>query len=314
MFAVRGIAVCLAAFTLIYLALSLLVSWLPGRVSRSRYAIPSRHANLLFALRISPLAMSAAITLGLAAPSFLWLEPRSIEEPLRLIPSALGLFGLLLLLAGTANAVRAMWKASKTVAIWQSAARLEHSDPVPVLRTSQRSPALVAAGILRPRILLSHHTEFVLTPKELQTALQHELAHVRRRDNLKKLFMCFAAFPGMARLEAAWREASEMAADDAAVYSASEALDLAAALIKMSRLGPLEPPAQLTTALVHSPAASVNARVERLIAWERIRPAEAALWSRRYSVTAIVVLVFTLVLTYSQLLIGVHSATEWLVR
>ena len=72
-------------------------------------------------------------------------------------------------------------------------------------------------------------------------------------------------------LERAWREATEMAADDAAVSNVSEALDLAAAVIKLSRLAPLEPPAELTTALVHSPAESVNARVERLIAWSERR-------------------------------------------
>ena len=76
---------------------------------------------------------------------------------------------------------------------------------------------------------------------------------MRRRDNLKKLLLRFVAFPGMAGLEAAWLEATEMAADDAAVSNAGEALDLAAALIKLSRLGPVEAPVDLTAALVHSP-------------------------------------------------------------
>jgi len=44
-----------------------------------------------------------------------------------------------------------------------------------------------------------------------------------------------------------------MAADDAAVSNASEALDLAAAVIKLSRLAPLLAAGELTTALVHSP-------------------------------------------------------------
>ncbi len=126
--------------------------------------------------------------------------------------------------------------------------------------------------------------------------------------------MCFAAFPGMAGLEASWREAAEMAADDAAVSSASEALDLAAALIKMSRLGPLQPPGELTTALVHCPAASVNARVERLIAWngnEATSPAAPMDW---YSATTILAVTFAMAATYSQLLACVHVATEWLVR
>ena len=36
-------------------------------------------------------------------------------------------------------------------------------------------------------------------------------------DNLKKLVFRFCPFPGMSKLESAWSQAAEMAADDAAV-------------------------------------------------------------------------------------------------
>jgi beta-lactamase regulating signal transducer with metallopeptidase domain len=173
---------------------------------------------------------------------------------------------------------------------------------------------LTAAGILRPRLWLSGAAEFVLTERELQSALRHELVHVRRRDNLRKLVLRLVASPGMKPLENAWREATEMAADDAAVSNASEALDLAAAVIKLSRLVPLAPAAELTTALVHSPAESVNARVERLIAWTERRQSAAPGDSIRYSLCAAAALAGTLVVTYGTLLMRVHAATEWLVR
>jgi hypothetical protein len=105
-----------------------------------------------------------------------------------------------------------------------------------------------------------------------------------------------------------------MAADDAAVSSASEALDLAAAVIKLSRLSPLQPSAELTTALVHSPAESVNARVERLIAWTERRPSSVRNYSLEYGLCVTVAVVATLAITYSELLVRVHAATEWLVR
>lgn len=105
-----------------------------------------------------------------------------------------------------------------------------------------------------------------------------------------------------------------MAADDAAVSSAVEALDLAAAVIKLSRLAPLEAPAELTTALVHSPAESVHARVERLIAWTERSQGPAKGYSWAYALCAAAVVVITLAVTYSELLVRVHAATEWLVR
>jgi beta-lactamase regulating signal transducer with metallopeptidase domain len=163
-------------------------------------------------------------------------------------------------------------------------------------------------------VWLSQAAEFVLTERELETALRHEVVHLRRRDNLRKLVLRLVAFPGMAELESAWREATEMAADDAAVSSASEALDLAAAVIKLSRVAPLEPSAELTTALVHSPAESVNARVERLVAWADRQQNPAKGYSLRYALCAAAAVVITLAMTYSELLVRVHAATEWLVR
>jgi len=226
--------------------------------------------------------------------------------------------------------VAALQRASQNVARWSSAATLlgsgltdvaagdstpsDSPNPVLMLRISGAAPPLTTAGILRPRVWLSRAAEFVLTERELQCALRHERVHVRRHDNLRKLILRLVAFPGMAQLESAWREAMEMAADDAAVASASEALDLAAAVIKLSRLVPLRSPGELTTALVHSPAESVNARVERLIAWEERRERPSQEWFSRFALCAALAATATLVLTYRDLLLQVHAATEWLVR
>ena len=161
---------------------------------------------------------------------------------------------------------------------------------------------------------MSGVAEFLLTGNELQTALNHEIEHVRRRDNLKKLLLRLVAFPGMAGLEAAWLVAIEMAADDAAVSNASEALDLAAALIKLSRLGPAEARADLTAALVHSPSSAMNARVARLIAWSDARLVSSQRSSLWYGIGAALAAVAVFAVTYGQLLVRVHTATEWLVR
>jgi len=101
---------------------------------------------------------------------------------------------------------------------------------------------------------------------------------------------------------------------DAAVSNTGEALDLAAALIKLSRLSPVEPPADLTAALVHSPGAVMNARVERLIAWSEERVVPPGGFSAWYGLGAALATVAISALTYGQLLVHVHAATEWLVR
>ena len=326
MFALRGVAVSLSIFVVFYSALSLAVCgvWRKVWPGSPRYSA-RRCADLLFALRMMPFAVATGVTIILAVPSFLLLEPRAVDEPMGAMPVVLGLCGMAMLLAGMWKAATALLRVSRTVARWSSQARVIGARPidsmnsVAVRRISATAPPLTAAGILRPSLWLSRAVEFVLTDRELETALRHEVVHVRRRDNLRKLILRLVAFPGMAELESAWREASEMAADDAAVSSASEALDLAAAVIKLSRLTSLEPPAELTTALVYSPAQSVNARVKRLIAWTERRQNTGPRYSLEryslgYALCSAVAVVAALAVTYSALLVRVHAATEWLVR
>jgi beta-lactamase regulating signal transducer with metallopeptidase domain len=323
MFLLRGIAVCVSVFVLLYGALSLLVCGLWRRMKTwlaSRQHSARRSADLLFALRVAPFLVASGATLAFAVPSFLLLEPRSVDEPMSAVPVALGLCGMAALLAGIWKAATAWVRASRTVSRWSSNARvlqsraLDSMDSISVMRIPGAAPPLTAAGIVRPSVWLSQAAEFVLTERELRSALRHEMVHVRRRDNLRKLLLRMVAFPGMAKFESAWREAAEMAADDAAVSSASEALDLAAAVIKLSRLAPLAPAAELTTALVNSPAESVNARVERLLAWTEPRKTPPHGHSFLYAFCAAAAMVVTLAVTYSELLVRVHAATEWLVR
>jgi Zn-dependent protease with chaperone function len=314
MFAARGVAVSLSVFVLVYCALSLAVGltwrrfWGYSRKFSIRYT-----ADLLFSFRMFPILAATVITAAFTIPSFLLLEPRAIDEPLGGFPMILGLCGLAFAIAGIVNAAVALRKASRAISTWTTEAQpMNATAPVPVLRISRPRPAMTAAGIVSQRVLVSCPAESMLSATELQTALNHEIAHVRRRDNLRKLLLRLVAFPGMRRLENAWFEATEMAADDAAVTSASEALDLAAALIKLSRIG-AEPSIDLTAALVHSTGAVMNARVERLLAWRESRQISQRR-SAWYGLAAALATIAIFSVTYTQLLAHVHTATEWLVR
>ena len=316
MFALRGLAISLSVFVLVYCVLSLAVSLSWQKLRRwSRNSPARRSALLLFGLRMLPLATASAITAAFTIPSFLLLEPRAVNEPLGAPPLLLGLFALAAGISGIANVVIAWRQTSRTISAWTSGAEsvpLPHS--LPVLRISHPIPPMTAVGIVHPRILLSSSAELLLTPAELNTALNHETAHFRSRDNLKKLVMHLVPFPGMRALEAAWLDATEMAADDAAVSTSSEALDLASALIKLSRLAPGSPAPELSLALVHTNASILNARVERLIGWNSARQQATPGWAPWYSLAAGIATAAGLVFTYSQLLARVHTATEWLVR
>lgn len=320
MFAARGIAVSLSMFVIIYCVVSLAVvsGWRQVWVCARRLSV-RRAAHILFALRMLPLITATLITAALTVPSFLLLEPRAIDEPLGGGLLALGAFGLILGLVAFTNAALALRTASRAVAEWTRGARPAQSESsVPVVTVQPVWPAMTVTGIVRPRILVSSAAELELTGGELEAALNHELAHVRFADNFKKLLMRFVAFPGMRGLEAAWLESIELAADDTAVVTTGDALDLAAALIKLSRMVPECATTDLTVALVHRPISSVCARVERLLAWSEERDAASRKPSPGHGLSLGLAASFGALalfgLAYNGLLVEVHRATEWLVR
>jgi Zn-dependent protease with chaperone function len=314
MFAVRGVIIALAVFAVVYCttSLAMMLTWQKLRAGTLQLSAAGR-ADALFVFRLLPFASAIFVTAALTVPSFLMFEPRSIYEVIGVVPIGLALFGVVLVLFGAAKGIAALFRASRIVAAWTHGLQIvEAESPVAILQVPDGAPAMMAAGILWPRVLISQAATALLSPNELQAALKHELTHVRRRDNLRKLLLECVPFPGMSGLEAAWLEAAEMAADHRAARNASEALDLAAALIKLSRAVPLGPPAELTAALVHSPSSLVHARVKRLIGWSEESPAtgRSVIWYGM-SVGAAAVALWV---CYGHLLVHVHAASEWLVR
>ncbi len=318
MFAARCAGVSLAVFVLLYVFTSLAVArgWkLMRRMVRPCSARGA--ADLLFALRILPLALSSVVTLAFTMPSFLLLEPRSTNEAIGTAPLALGFCCLILLGIGIARASIAQMRASRSLRKWLDGSMLmeshvaESDDTVPIFCTGNDAPTLTVAGVCAPKVLVSDAAIATLSPQELRTALRHEIAHVLRYDNLKKLVFRFSVFPAMASLEHAWSEETEMAADDAAVSNFRDALDLAAALIKVSRLGTVESSGELTTALLHSSTA-LSTRVQRLVAWTNaLKPESHGRWLYALPAAGLVIGVVT---SYGSVLIQMHAVTEWLVR
>jgi Zn-dependent protease with chaperone function len=313
MFALRGLVLSASVLFLLYTMISVGVAIGWRILIRVRGQGPVRRtASLLFALRMLPFLLSAVVTCAFMVPSFLLLEPHSANEPLGWIPMILACGCLLTILVGFFRAAGAQARSASVVSGWMNAAKLDsQNSPVPVFRVARSIPAFTAAGIRRPKVLVSEASAALLNESELEAALRHELVHVRRRDNLKKLWLRFGAFPGMGALERAWLQAAEMAADGEAVSSLKEALDLASALIKLSRFSAVCAAPELSTGLVDSPAASVDARVKHLIAWRDQRPSTRPPYQWYLPALGTVV---CLAISYSTALAGMHEVTEWLVR
>ena len=311
MFALRGIAVSLTFFVLVYCLLSavVLVCW---RWLQWLHATERSLSEILFLLRIFPLVASAIVTFAFVVPSFQILEPRSADEGLGTMPFLLGLVALFFFAYGTYRVVTAQTRTSRIVARWlEGSVPLNGNSQAITLRSPSYTPPLTLVGLCKPRVLVSDSTLAMLSSGELEIALRHEVAHIRSRDNIKKLIFRFAPFPGMKELESAWSQAAELAADDAAVTSLNDAVDLAAALVKLSRLIPVEPAPACTVGFV---TGSVRARVTRLLAWNEADRSHQRTIPRWFAFPPLVVAIAAAILAYGPVLSMTHEITEWLVR
>jgi beta-lactamase regulating signal transducer with metallopeptidase domain len=269
-----------------------------------------KNANLLFGLRIFPFAVSAVVTVFFTFPSFWLLERPSLDEDAETF--ILALCALLMLGAGLFRVLKVQARTTRAVTQWSMGATTGGADDrLPRLRASEGAPPLILVGSWKPRVMISDLATVVLTDDELRVAVRHELRHAHSWDNLKKVLVSSTPFPGMSGIERAWQETAELAADEAAVATRQEALDLAGALIKLSRSSQQSPKPLFATGLVSSSSSSINKRVRLLLEW---RMTERRLQhTRPWTLLILFVMIAGIGSNYGATLMLTHRLTELLV-
>ncbi len=287
-----------------------IASWLRGSSQLTfSFSILPHEAGALVTLGAVPLAMAALFTLGFTLPSYELLDSRVADEGICMAPLVLAAGCLLFMSVGIARALLA--RRVPTNSLMAGLPDTHSAEMVPIYQTSRSCPTLTVAGIYTPKVLVSEVALATLSEDELRSALRHELAHIEAQDNLKKLLFRFLDFPGMAKLEQAWSEAAEIAADNAAVSSLSQALDLASALIKISRITPVRT-AVLATGFLHGDS-GLRDRVQRLFSWSNHKPSDLESLSGMVVPPMFVVCAF-LIAFYSSALVNAHGLMASLLR
>lgn len=123
--------------------------------------------------------------------------------------------------------------------IRKNATPLSLGLPIPVLLSPSRIEPGVF-GIFRPVLLLPDGIESRLTPAQLDAIVAHEMAHVRRRDNLTAAMhmiveIIFWFFPVVYWLRARLIEERENACDEAVVSTSSEPESYAEGIIEVCK-------------------------------------------------------------------------------
>jgi peptidase M48-like protein len=283
-----------------------------ARLLPARYA---EHGGLALCLRLLPAGASLLI-LTLFLPAHWRLEPAEAAE-------ASESFGRVLYVAAAGAAVilvRSLWRAGTIV---RAAWRLRACDDLPRLAGSasiyevRNLSGVSLVGLRGTRILVGDAVLQALSSEELAVALAHEAAHRVASDNVTRAAMYCAPdflwlFRVSRRLESTWHAAAECAADARAVAgSAVRALDLASALVKVSRLAASSPAwaASPAWSALHDPPL-LAMRVRRLVGGA---PAEPRPPRRLLPVIAGVAGVLAIAASNLEVAALVHQLTETLI-
>jgi len=313
MFELRAIIASASVFVLVCAAMLLVLrSGWPVLSRLSRRLSKSRVANLLFGIQVAPVVCGAVAALCFALPSFLRFEPPVVEEEFGGAAVVLAAAGLCFACLSAWRTVTSLRQMQRATAAWKQHGCADHTHAVPVYQAKAEG-LLAVAGVGSQTLFVSRDVATTLTADELKRAIAHELVHVDRRDNLAKLAVLACRLPGMRAIENAWHEAVEMTADELAVRNRTEALDLASALVKVSRLKTQQLP-QLASGFAALAGCPLAARIERLLAWQEDRAGRRHAVALYGSYAAIACTVIAAAVAYQPILLHVHQFTEWLLQ
>jgi hypothetical protein len=322
-YALRLFCLCCASFFTIHLALGLAAFASMGTATRVAERMkPSAAARLLFGLRIFPATLALLAVLVFCIPSYLWLEPEASGEKVGLVCFAMAALGVGVWFLGIRRALSAMRETARYMDRCERHGR-EISVPgeaSPALLFKDKAPVLAMAGVFHPRLVISRRVLRGLSAEQINAALRHEQAHRTSGDNLKRLLMMLApdVFPcvrGFRDVEKNWSKFTEWAADDEATGGDSRrALSLAAALVRVAKMGSKPQLTSLVSSLMDQDD-ELSERVDRLL---RPQPypgkANKALLPLFGGVAGIAVAAIAFASIWPSSLSVVHQALEQLIR
>ena len=319
----RLLCLSLSSFFLIHLVLALLVRLVAPFAIRWAQRRDARAAvRVTLVVRFLPFGFAVLTVAATCVPSYLRFEPRDITEPV----------GWACLIGAALSAAICVASIVRGLRAWAHSigyARSYGQDARPmrfpatgasILVVEDDAAAVLLAGILRPRLLVSSAALGALSGEELAVALRHEHAHRAARDNFKRLLLLLVPdvlpFCHIFRpLERAWARFSEWAADDAAASGdPARSVSLAAALVHLARLRVPSGSSPLVTSLL-ADGSDLAARVERLLNTpsKSSHPARATSFVTTIATAFALAGTATLLIVHTSLL-SVHAALERLIH
>ena len=287
----RGLVQMLGAHFIVSTLLSLAVAlaWRGVAAAPTRASVTARR---LFALRLLPSAGGLLTGLLVALGYALW-ESRAEHERVGVVALIAAAGGVVVAASASIGFLMTISCTSRIRRELVAAGRgTMPTRPLPASIIDTPFPVVAIVGLVASRLFVARSVVDACSSEEFEAVLAHEQAHARQHDNLRRLAM--AAAPDVLglcrsgrRLEAAWMQAAELAADEWAAARGDSGLHLASALVKVARLA--TPPVNPLPASALYRGEPITERVQRLLdppATTDIRPWPA--WARALTRAALV--------------------------
>lgn len=179
-------------------------------------------------------------------------------------------------------------------------------------------------GCFRSKLIVSTGLLNALTSEELAALLEHEAAHHNRRDNLSKWMLTICrylspAFPLTRLLYDWWSEQVEMICDEVAAQRTNDAVEVASALVRLTRLTLHLPrsPQPIESSFFAEHEDLLERRVERVLSLSGLQTIEPVVMSRSWvKVSALcgAAFVLTLATSFAVSPLAIHRLLELLLH
>lgn len=272
-YTMRLICLCCASFFMIHLALAMAARLGTGTAVRlAEHMKPSLAARFLFGLRMAPLVLTVFAVLAFCVPSYLWLEPQATGEKVGFVCFLTAVLGAAIWALAIVRVVGAVRGTARYLHRCEQHGRkiTVPGEVSPALLLADQAPVLAVAGVLHPQLVISRRVMHGLSTEQREVALRHERAHCIASDNLKRFLILLApdVLPFVrtfTSLERGWARFTEWAADDqAAEGDPRRALSLAAALVRVAKMGTPPELTSLSSSLMDGDH-ELQQRVDRLL-------------------------------------------------
>ncbi len=274
MYFLLEISLIFALFYVLNLTASLAASAVWRCAEKFTGRLPGKEkSNLIFGLRIFPLAFAALLVCAFLIPSYFLFEPPDSNEIVSLKLALIALISAAGMFLAAKRVFGTFYVTRRTVGEWlkRSEKIVVENHSTHVYKLEHPFPVIAVVGVFRPKMFIASQIFEVLNEHELAAAIAHEKGHLAGYDNFKRMLLrvCrdLLILPIGRSLETLWTETTEDSADEFAAREGREtALDLASALIKIARIVPPNstPKMPLAAFLIEENNAQVAQRIINL--------------------------------------------------